>query len=95
MGEKTGSGDWPLVDEKGDFIWRFPLEPGRTAPTIPDDAFAELVRSQLDEMLKLVCLTWKGERIRVDGFYFVHQPTRVHPIWTRAQEDHPTSASQP
>ena len=74
--------NWPAVDDRGDFIFRFRLEPDRTTPLIVDNAFAELFRSQLDEMLKLIVLTCQGQRVRVDGFRFINDPDRTHPIWS-------------
>jgi hypothetical protein len=82
----TDRKDWPTVDDKGDYIWRFSLDPGSAAPQIAGDGFAELFRSQLDEMLKLVVLTYHGQRVRVDGFHFVHEPEIIHPIWSAGDE---------
>ncbi len=90
MTSKTGSSrNWPTVDENGDFIWRFQLKPNRHTPQISDDAFAELFRSQLDEMLKLIVLTWQEQRIRVDGFRFINHPDHTYPIWQKPEEISP------
>jgi hypothetical protein len=74
---------WPIVDENGDFIWRFQLEPDRHTPLISDEAFAELFRSQLDEMLKLIVLTWRDKRVRIDGFRFINRPDHTYAIWAK------------
>jgi len=71
----------PVVDENGDYIWRFKLDAAKDRSLIRDNAFAELFRSQLDEMLKVVVLTQGGKKVRVDGFYLVSEPDRVYPIW--------------
>ncbi len=71
---------WPVTDENGDYIFRLSLTPEGTEP--PPNAFAELVRSQLDEMLKLIVLTYHGEAVRVDGFHFIHEPDSIRGIWS-------------
>lgn len=81
--------NWPVVDENSDYIFRFRLEPDRATPLIPNDAFAELFRSQLDEMLKLIFLTWQGQCVRVDGFYFIHDPDCTYPIWSTLKDTPP------
>lgn len=78
---KNKKGKPPVVDENGDYIWRFRLDPGKDMSIIKDNAFADLFRSQLDEMLKVVVLTRGGEKVRVDGFYLINEPDRVYPIW--------------
>jgi hypothetical protein len=83
------SKNWPVVDENGDFIWRFHLDSNRAPALIPDHAFAELFRSQLDEVLKLIILTWKGQRVRVDGFRFIDDPDHTYPIWSSSENVSP------
>ncbi|MBN1370142.1 MAG: hypothetical protein JW954_07910 [Dehalococcoidaceae bacterium] len=78
---KNKEGKLPVVDENGDYIWRFKLDAGKNRRVIKDNTFAELFRSQLDEMLKVVVLTREGKKVRVDGFYLINEPDRVYPIW--------------
>jgi len=78
---KNKEGKLPVVDENGDYIWRFKLNTAKNRAVIADNAFAELFRSQLDEMLKVVVLTQNGRKVRVDGFYLINEPDRVYPIW--------------
>jgi hypothetical protein len=94
---QNSNGKEPIVDENGDFIWRFRLEPERTKPVISEDAFAELFRSQLDEMLKLIVLTYRSQRVRVDGFYFINDSSRHYPIWSshQSQETGKNTSSKP
>lgn len=86
MGNQRSKGKEPIVDENGDFIWRFRLEHGLTKPTITNDAFAELFRSQLDEMLKLSVFTYHGKRVRVDGFCFINDPDCQYPLWPTPED---------
>jgi len=75
-------GKLPIVDENGDYIWRFPLNTRRESPSDKgNNAFIELFRSQLDEMLKLVVLTQGDKKVRVDGFYLINQPECKYKIW--------------
>ena len=78
---------WPVTDDNGDYIFRLPLQAGAGEP--PEDAFAELMRSQLDEILKLVILTYHGEKVRIDGFRFIHEPDVTRPIWRYAEPEKP------
>jgi|GEM_PF-1191881 len=78
---KNKEGKLPVVDANGDYIWRFKLETGKNRAVIGDNAFAELFRSQLDEILKVVVLTRAGKKVSVDGFYLINEPDRVYPIW--------------
>lgn len=80
---------WPVVDENGDFIWRFRLEPDSATSLILGDAFAELFRGQLDEMLKFIVLTYRGEPVRVDGFRFINDPDGNYPIWSTHESASP------
>jgi len=73
---------FPVVDNNGDYIWRFPLKAKHGCPSNKsNDAFVELFRSQLDEMLKFVILTQAGKKVRIDGFYLINQPDCKYPIW--------------
>jgi hypothetical protein len=75
---------WPVTDERGDYIFRFSLDPERHQPVL-DGALAELMRSQLDELLKLVVLTYQGQRVRVDGFRFLSDAETTYRIWGEEQ----------
>ena len=87
MTRPSASGkNWPVVDENGDYIFRFRLDMDNATPSILDDAFPELFRSQLDEMLKLVVLTWRGQRVRVDGFRFINDQSCTYPIWSSPED---------
>jgi hypothetical protein len=79
MGKNTED-KLPVVDENGDYIWRFSLSMGKDRSLIKDNAFVELFRSQLDEMLKIVVLTQGGKKVRVDGFYLINEPDHHYPI---------------
>jgi hypothetical protein len=78
--EKNKEDKLPVVDENGDYIWRFSLSTGNVRSLIKGNAFVELFRSQLDEMLKVVVLTQGGKKVRVDGFYLINEPDHQYLI---------------
>jgi hypothetical protein len=77
-----------ITDENGDFIFRFPLELDYSETSTPNvgGAVVELIRSQLDDLLKLATLTYKGKTVRVDGFQMINQRGRIIPIWSYSDE---------
>jgi hypothetical protein len=77
------------MDEKRkhpkDFIYRFRLdeEPGRA---LIEDAPAEMVRKQLEALLKVVVLTEGNRELKPDRFRFMNNPEKIFPIFDDADE---------
>lgn len=71
-------GPSPTSAEITSFV--FPSTRRATSPWLAG-AFPELVHSQLDELLKLVVLTYQGQRVRVDGFWFLNDAETTYRIW--------------
>ena len=63
-----------------DYVWRFKLDPEKEKIE-DDDAFVDLFRNQLQDILKIVVLTKNGARVRVDGFRFVNNMEKEHKIF--------------
>ena len=68
--------------EGEDFVFRFRVDPQGGGKGVYEDPLTELVRSQLEALLRLVVLTRGGEEIRgVTGFKFMKQLERNYPIY--------------
>lgn len=71
---------FPVVDENGDYIWRFKLELAKDNDS-SEKGLTEFFRSQLNELLKVIILTEDGNRIRPNGFKFINDLQKEHKIW--------------
>jgi hypothetical protein len=71
----------PVVDEHGDFIFRFSLDELPQAEPVYGDALTEMVREQLEALLDVVEVTRNGEPVAVDGFRFLNDPATVYRIF--------------
>lgn len=75
-----------VVDEKGDYIFRFSVDVSRDGPS-SDEPLVDFVRCQLADLLKVVILTENGKRVKIDGFRFLNNLKKEHKIWeSRADE---------
>jgi len=65
-----------------DYVFRFRLQ---TDASIEDgqDPLIETVRSFLEEFLKIGFLTYKEERVPVDGFSFLNDQKKTHRIFSK------------
>jgi len=72
------------VDEQGDVVFRFALRAIEPSGT-PEQALESFYRGQLQDLLRVVGLTFRGKRILVDGFSFLSNTQTVMPLWP-AQE---------
>lgn len=63
-----------------DYVWRFAV-PAKAAATGHEDPLVEMIRVFLDDFLSLGFLTWKGQRVRVDGFAFTNHPKQTYGIF--------------
>ena len=52
-----------------------------------DDAFVDLFRSQLQDLLKIVVLTKNGKRVRVDAFRFINDMEKEYKIFEDRQRN--------
>lgn len=68
----------PLVDEKGDYIFRFSID---SHDDKSDEPLVDFVRCQLADLLKIIVLTYNGKRVKVNGFQFLNDTEREHEIW--------------
>jgi len=71
-----------VVDENGDYIWRFKLSPEvDKAQAEEEDAFVDLFRRQLQDLLKIIVLTKDGKRVRIDGFRLINNVEKEFKIF--------------
>lgn len=69
-----------LVDERGDYIFRFGIETPQDG-TKNDEPLVDFVRCQLEDLLKIIVLTHDGKRVRVTGFRLLNDEEREHRLW--------------
>jgi len=79
--EKKEAANPELVDEKGDYIFRFGIDVPQDEDK-SDEPLVDFVRCQLADLLKIIVLTHNGKRVRVNGFRFLNDKEREHKIWT-------------
>ena len=71
-----------------DYVFRFKLDDTDSKNTnILDDPLAEMTRSQLEALLNIVILTYKGEGVKVDGFEFLNDSETMYKIFPVSDED--------
>jgi len=68
------------VDANGDVVFRFALRP-REPVGDPEQALESFYRGQLQDLLRVVALTFRGERVMVDGFSFLSDTQTTMPLW--------------
>jgi len=61
------------------YIFRYPLKP--QGDEGQHDPLREMIRSQLESLIKLLTLYYKGEEVKVDGFRLLNEREAVHPIF--------------
>ena len=59
-----------------EFVWRFKLEQDPEEKRVYDDKRTEMIRIQLKELLGLLYFTYKGEKVKVDGFKYYFEGDR-------------------
>lgn len=69
-----------------DYIFRFPLEPEKIE-TVYDDPLLEMVRGLLADLLDCVILTYKGKRVRVDGFRLLQDLDTQYDIFPKKNDN--------
>ena len=77
------------IDSEGDYVWRFPLH-DRAAlhvphgePLYPDEEVTEYFGQLITSLLNLVVLTVEGEEVKVDGFAFRNNPSKIYQLVER------------
>jgi len=71
-----------------DYQFRYRLEPEKAKKEkVYSDPLIELIRSQLEQFLNLVILTYQGEDIRVDGFRPLNTPEIIYEIFPHREDD--------
>ena len=72
-------------DDK-EFVYRFKLD-GKTGRPLIDDPPAEMVRKQLEALLKIVVLSEGGRELKPDRFRFMNNPLKDFPIFDDTDSD--------
>ncbi len=75
---------------RGEYVFRFRVQPAAGEDAAYDDPLVELVRGQLADLLDTAILTDHGRRVRVDGFRLMQDPDtqyKVFPKSSKARED--------
>jgi hypothetical protein len=72
--------DPTVVDERGDYIFRFRLD-SHNDESESDEPLVDFVRFQLADLLKIIVLTHNGKRAKVNGFRLLNDMEREHKIW--------------
>jgi hypothetical protein len=71
-----------------DYVFRFKLDETDSKNTnILDDPLAEMTRSQLEALLNIVILTYKGQGVKVDGFTFLNDRETIYKIFPVSDGD--------
>lgn len=73
----------PNVDETGDYILRWKLNPAKRHISAKDP-FRALITALLIELFDILTLTYKGEDVKVDGFHFLNN-IKVNPLYQRTR----------
>ena len=73
-------------DESGDVIFRFRLTQP-SVPSNPEQALENFFRGQIQDLLRVVGVTYKGQRLFVDGFHFLNDPETLFPLWPDSSKE--------
>jgi hypothetical protein len=67
------------MNKEDDYIFRYPLETREDASQ--RDALTEMIRVQLESLLRLLTLYRDGEEVKADGFRLMNEGETIHPIF--------------
>ena len=70
-----------------DYVFRYKLDIGSKNTNILDDPLVEMTRSQLEALLNIVILIYKGQEVKVDGFTFLNDRETIYKIFPVSDED--------
>jgi len=65
--------------QETDYPFRYPIEEKKRGPE--SHPLTEMIRVQLDSLLSLLTLFYKGEEVKVDGFRLMNEKRAIHPIF--------------
>ncbi len=82
------------MNQELDYIFRYAL--AEPSPDRPRDSLDEMIRIQLESLLKLLSLYSRGEEIEADGFRLMNEREIIHPIFSQVgtPEEIPPSPSE-
>ncbi len=69
-----------MTEEKPEYSFRYRVE--AAAPGSRRDALLEMIRVQLESLLRLLTLSREGEEVKVDGFRLMNERETIHPIFS-------------
>jgi len=69
--------------ENKNFVFRFPLHPGSERKNPIDDPVTDMIREQIQNILEIVRLTYKGKHTDVDGFSYICNPERIYELFPK------------
>lgn len=75
-----------IVETDEDYVWRFELDSGNQEPLL-DDPLVEMVRKFLEDFLNIGFFVKDGEKVRVDGFFFLNNPEKIYEIFPRMEKE--------
>ena len=78
------------MNREDDYIFRYPVEAREESGQ--RDALAEMVRLQLESLLRVLTLYRDGEEVKVDGFRLMNEGENIHPIFLPSADRIQTSA---
>ncbi|WP_291321813.1 hypothetical protein [Desulfonatronospira sp.] len=71
-----------VVDESGDFIFRFVLSSNEKQP-LYSDPLIEMVREQICNLLNVVVMTSGNKEVNIDGFKLLNNLDCVYKLFDR------------
>ena len=69
--------------KRPDYVWHFKLAPGEDHGS-QADALTEMVRQQIEALLRCVVLTNNGVHLKVTGFHFLDERDQEHTVHSQA-----------
>jgi membrane-associated protease RseP (regulator of RpoE activity) len=82
-----------MTREKPDYTFRYPVEASTAGSR--RDSLLEMIRTQLESLLGLLCLYRQGEEVQVDGFRMMNEGEAIHSIFSSTAPLERTSPSLP
>jgi len=70
-------------DEFNDVIFRFRLN-HQVIDDNPEIVLMEFFKGQIQDLLRVVALTYEGKRLFIDGFHFLQEPEVIVPLWSQS-----------
>ena len=67
--------------DEEEYVFCFQVETPTEAESAYDDPLVELIRGQLADLLDAATLTYRGQRVAVDGFRLLQEPDTQYEIF--------------